>query len=428
MAATKKNKGIKTKLAAATLSLLGVTSLASAGEFEGLDIDTSVLYYQESDNRVTAIEPVLNIRKQFGEERFANFKLVVDALTGATPNGATPSNVPQTFTRPSGNGEYIVLPGETPLDDTFMDTRVALSGAWTQPIDRLTKMTVGANFSKEFDFSSAGINGSLSRDFNQRNTTLTFGLAGEFDLIEPEGGIPTPLAAMSPAGQPLARQGQDESKTVIDAILGLTQVINRKTLMQINYSFSSSTGYHTDPFKLISRIDEGTGKTDYVFENRPDTRTRHSLFWLIRYHLFRDIVGVSYRFFTDDWGILSHTVDMTYRLKLIDKHFLEPHFRFYQQSEADFFQVGVNPNVPLPKEASADYRLAKFNAITVGVTYGWDFRDASSLLLRLEYYMQDGDNGHDTAIGFQKNQDLCWLSRKITGSAAFRQWLATVKS
>lgn len=407
VAAIKKKKRLKARLAAATLSLLGTASLASAGEFEGWDVDTSVLYYQESDGRVLAVEPVLSIRKEFNGDRFANLKLVLDALTGATPNGATPSNTPQTFTRPSGNGSYTIAPGETPLDDTFHDTRFAVSSVWTQLLDRLTKATAGLNLSHEFDFWSIGLNGSLSRDLNQRNTTLTFGLAGEFDRIEPVGGVPVPLAVMTPPGQTQARQGKGETKTVIDGILGLTQVINRKTLMQLNYSLSHSTGYHSDPYKLLSRVDGTTGNTiDYVFENRPDTRTRHSLYWLTRYHFSRDILGASYRFFIDDWGILSHTVDLTYRWQLKPRHFLEPHFRYYQQPDANFYRVGVSNNGPLPKEASADYRLASFNAITVGFTYGWDFRDESSLLLRLEYYLQNGDSSHDSAIGLQRNQAL----------------------
>ncbi len=407
VAVIKKKKRLKTRLAAGTLALLGATSSASAGEFEGWEIDTSILYYQESDNRVTAFEPVLNIRKEFKGNRFANFKLVIDSLTGATPNGASPSNTPQTFTRPSGNGSYTIAAGETPLDDSFLDTRVALSGSWTQDLDRLTRATVGGNLSVEFDFRSIGLNASLSRDFNQRNTTLSFGLAGEFDTINPEGGIPIPLAAMLPAGQAPARQGQDESKTVIDAIVGLTQVINRETLMQFNYGLSQSSGYHSDPFKILSRVDGNTGATiDYIFENRPDSRMKHSFYWLTRYHFTRDVLGTSYRFFIDDWGILSHTLDMTYRWKLKDKHFLEPHLRYYQQTEADFYRVGVSNNAPLPNKASADYRLAAFTAYTVGFSYGWDFRDASSILVRLEYYIQTGNSSHDAAIGLQKNQDL----------------------
>ncbi|VAX28891.1 FIG01057804: hypothetical protein [hydrothermal vent metagenome] len=410
MDAIKKKRGLKSKLALASLSLVGVATGVSAGEFEGLEVDTSILFYQESDNRVTAFEPVLNIQKEFSGDRFANVKLVIDALTGATPNGATPSNTPQTFTRPSGNGTYTVVAGETPLDDTFLDTRVALSGSWTQPLDRLSKATVGLNLSVEFDFRSIGLNTSVSRDFNQRNTTLTFGLAGEFDTIEPEGGIPNALDQMVMLNQLPAREA-DDTRTIIDVIFGLTQVVNRKTLMQFNYSFSQSSGYHTDPFKLISRIDETLADTDpnfltYLYENRPDSRMRHSLYWLTRYHLTRDVLGVSYRLYTDDWGILSHTLDLTYRLKFKEKHFLEPHIRYYQQTEADFYRVGVSTNAPLPAEVSADYRLAAFTGITVGFSYGWDFRDESSLLVRLEYYMQDGDASHDTAIGFQKNQDL----------------------
>jgi len=409
--AIKKNRRIKFQVASATLSLFGVATGASAGEFEGLEVDTSVLFYQESDSRVTAFEPVLNINKAFAGDRFANFKLVIDSLTGATPNGATPSDAPQTFTRPSGNGQYIVQPGETPLDDTFLDTRVALNGSWTQPLDRLTKASVGLNLSVEFDFRSIGLNSSVSRDFNQRNTTLTFGLAGEFDTIEPEGGIPNPLSAMASGPEPSLRQS-DDTRTIIDAILGLTQVMSRKTLMQFNYSLSQSSGYHTDPFKLVSVIDQTLASTDpaastYIYENRPDSRMRHSLYWLTRYHLTRDILGASYRFYTDDWGILSHTLDMTYRWKFKDKHFLEPHVRYYQQSEADFYRVGLDAaNSAIPEDISADYRLAAFTGITVGFSYGWDFRDESSLLVRLEYYMQDGDASHDTAIGFQKNQDL----------------------
>jgi len=405
--AIKKNKQLKVRLATATLALLGSASAASAGEFEGWEIDTSILYYQESDKRVTAIEPTLNLSKEFSGKRFAHFRLVIDSLTGATPNGASPSNVPQTFTRPSGNGQYTIAAGEIPLDNTFLDTRVGLSGSWTQPLDRLTLGTVGLNLSHEFDFQSIGLNASVSKDINQRNTTLSLGIAGEFDTINPHGGVPIPFKEMLKPGDPPNRQSQKETKTVIDAILGVTQVVNRKTLMQFNYSLSHSTGYHTDPFKLISRVDGNTGAPiDYIFESRPESRTKHSLFWLTRYHLSRDVLGASYRFFTDDWGVISHTVNLTYHWKINEKHSLEPHLRFYQQSEADFYRVGLSNNAPLPKEATADYRMAAFTGMTVGFSYGWDFREESSILVRLEYYTQTGDSNHDTAIGLQKNQDL----------------------
>ena len=89
------------------------------------DVDTAILFYSETD-RVTAIEPVVSATRVYGEDRAWNVKLVVDSLTGASPTGAVPSSAPQTYTRPSGNGNYTIGANEQVLDDTFLDTRVAL--------------------------------------------------------------------------------------------------------------------------------------------------------------------------------------------------------------------------------------------------------------------------------------------------------------
>ena len=141
------------------------------------------------------------------------------------------------------------------------------------------------------------------------------------------------------------RQGDSDSKTLTDVLLGVTQVINKRTIMQFNYSLSSSSGYLTDPYKLLSVIDATTGKTAvdvsgapiYVYEQRPDSRTKHAFFWQTKYMLERgDVIDGSYRFMTDDWGVTSHTIDLKYHWQL-DHAYLEPHLRYYLQSEADFY-------------------------------------------------------------------------------------------
>ena len=406
MAATRK-RNLKRALSSATCALLGSVPAAHAGKLDLWDIDTGVLYYTEADGRVTAIEPVIELRRRFKEGREASLKFTLDALTGATPSGATASNVPQTFTRPSGNDSYTVQPGEIPLDDTFRDTRVAVNGTWKQPLNRLTLLTLGANVSKEYDFLSTAGSAQISRDFNQKNTTLTAGVSAEFDQVDPVGGVPIPFAAMAPAGNPQPREGSGESKQVLDALLGVTQVVNRRTLMQFNYSLSRASGYLTDPYKILSRVDPITGATvDYVYENRPDSRLKHAFYWLTRYHLGRDVASASYRYFFDDWGVKSHTLDLNYNWKISDRQHLEPQFRFYSQSAADFYRVNLFSGEPLPSEASADYRLAKFNGFTYGLKWGWLFRNESELLLRIAYYQQIGDSSPDSAVGIQNGLDL----------------------
>ena len=136
-----------------------------------------IFYYSESDGRIQVIEPAIHAGRNLGEDDRIDLRLVVDSLTGATPNGAHASSVVQTFTTPSGSGTYTANAGETPLDDTFLDTRVAIAADWTISIDRLSKVILGANVSGEFDYFSTGISSTYMRDLNNRNTTLTAGIA-----------------------------------------------------------------------------------------------------------------------------------------------------------------------------------------------------------------------------------------------------------
>ncbi len=402
-----KQKGsIREALAAATCSLLSVTAQADAGA-NGWEIDSAVLLYSEADNRVSAVEPVVAARKELRDDEFLQLKVVLDALTGASPNGATPSNRVQTFTRPSGNGSYQIQPGDTPLDDTFRDTRAAISVGWDKPLTRLLRRTLGIGVSREFDYTSLSVNGQLSRDLNNRNTTVTAGASVAADFIHPVGDIPIGFASMTPSGSPQPRDGTVENKNTIDLLFGVTQVLGHDTIGQINYSFSHASGYLTDPFKVLSVVDGSSGETlDYLYEQRPDTRTKHSLYGELKHFLGGDVLGVSYRFYSDDWGLVSHTVDLRYRWNIDAQNYLQPRFRWYTQSGTDFFRYFLVSGESLPANASADPRLAEYDATTLGLKYGHRFSDNSEWNIRAEYYQQQGTDHPANAIGIQKDLDL----------------------
>ncbi|MES9968703.1 MAG: DUF3570 domain-containing protein [Candidatus Thiodiazotropha sp.] len=409
----KKQKKIRAALTAATCSLLGIQGADVAAEEGDWDFDSAVLFYSEVD-RVSAIEPVATAKRDFGDERFLNLKLVFDSLTGASANGATPSDQAQTFTRPSGEGVYTTDADETPLDDTFKDFRVALSGQWDQPINRDYKTSFGANFSAEYDYLSMSVNASLARDFNKRNTTVNAGISIANDTISPDGDIPIGFSSMvidsGQAGFDQAfkatREGEDDSKTTVDLIFGITQVISRQTLMQLSYSLSDTSGYLTDPFKILSVVGADGRPLDYRYELRPDSRLKQSLYWQAKHHFNRDILDLSYRLYWDDWDITSHTIDVRYRWMLNGGHFVEPHFRYYLQSEADFYQRFLRQGESLPEYASADYRLGELTGITLGLKYGMKLANEREMSLRLEYYLQSGDNTDADAPGILSELEL----------------------
>ena len=93
---------------------------------------------------------------------------------------------------------------------------------------------------------------------------------------------------------------------------------------------------------------------------------------------------------TDDWGIDSHTIDLRYSWDLNRNNYIEPHVRFYTQSEADFYTLGIIDGEPPPQYASADYRLGEFNGITVGAKYGHIMKNGDQWSTRLEYYTTTG--------------------------------------
>ena len=249
---------IKKELGVAACALLQApVATVNAADSEW-DIDTAVLYYAESDGRVSAFEPAIYADKDLGDGERIDLRLVVDVLTGATPNGAHASSVAQTFTTPSGTSSYVTPPGETPLDDSFKDTRVAAGVDWTLPFNRLSRIKLGLNGSTEYDYTSLGVSATYLQDLNNRNTTLSAGLAFNNDTITPVGGVPTALSPMRAPG-PTNRDGVEDTKTVTDLIVGITQVISRKTLVQLNYSLGMSDGYLTDPYKIVTVVDPVTG-------------------------------------------------------------------------------------------------------------------------------------------------------------------------
>lgn len=411
-----KHRSLRHSLQLATCSLLqlGATSSHAAGDNnDDIDIDSAVMIYTESNGRVSLLEPIVRASKAIGDDETLSLQIVADTLTGATPNGAHASSVPQTFTSPSGEGSYTVPAGETPLDTSFHDARGAITISWDKPIDRLTRRILGASLSSEFDWTSLGASATFTHDYNNRNTTLSAGAALTYDYIAPVGDAPTPLAAMQPPSASQPKEGT-EDRTTVDLLIGMTQVISRQTLMQFNYGNSQSSGYHNDPYKILSITDDsnplaasyGTPTGTYLYESRPDSRNRQTIYWKTVHHLTEDVVHVAYRYYWDDWGINSHTLDLKYRYELSETSYLQPHLRLYSQSAADFYHHSLLDSEALPEYASADYRLAEFNSTTVGLKYGRILGDNNEFSLRLEFIQQQGDSSPTDAIGDQLNQDL----------------------
>lgn len=429
--------GVRRVLAAAAAGLLA-SAHAKAQEppadVPTTSVDSALLIYHEV-NRVQAIEPEVNVSHKFDEDSTLNFGITADSLTGATPLGAVPSTLPQTYVRPykviplgtpvtvttaSGGSTVVLVPPPTgaktqtlaastivpsntyPLDHGFYDQRVAGHLGWEQALTSNLKLDGGIAYSKEHDYRSESANIGVSQDFNGHNTTLSAAVNYESDLSFPIGGTPTPLTQMNGNWK-----GPDASLHEVDAVVGITQVMSRRWLATLSYSYSDEHGYQTDPYKIISIVDPASGQpTEQIYESRPDLRRKQSVFFDNKVHLAADVISASLRGFKDDWGIKSLTADLRYRWQIDMNYYIEPHLRYYTQSAADFFHYYLGSGEVIPQYASADTRLAKFHAQTYGVKFGVPFNETSELNLRVEYYDEHGNGSPAGAIGQLQQQNL----------------------
>lgn len=451
----RQSSGLLEKLALVSASLLAATmagtpsnAQSTAGDstgsanFEGFgpgtsytQFDSALLVYQETGGRVMAIEPSASLVGHGAQGQEISFGLIADAVSGATPNGAAPANTVQTFVTPikaqgssttvtgaSGGStiihipptpgqiaqaalgrQYLAAPNTLPVDKGFKDHRGAFSFGWSQPVGGISEVGFGGSYSREQDYQSITSNVSVAQNFNSNNTTLNLSLNTELDSSFPYGGVPTPFSQMSPDW----KKTSTKQKTQLGFVFGITQILTRRWITQLNYSFDAQSGYLNDPYRILSLVDPVTGEPNsYLYEKRPDQRTTQSIFWDNKIDFDPAITELSFRYFKDNWGITSKTAELSERFNIGRSFYLEPNVRWYQQSAANFYHPYLVAGGSLPPYATSDYRLGKFQALTYGAKIGVDVTNRSEIYVSAEYYQQTGNSHPAGAIGQLAQQDL----------------------
>jgi hypothetical protein len=363
-------------------------------------LDSAVAYYHEQ-GRIQAVEPVVTVSRGYSDGGTIGANFTFDSLSGSSPNGAVPSRAVQTFASPSGKSlavarhTYTTAPGDLPVDPNYHDQRFALGADWTLPLTRLMRVGFTGKLSYEDDFLSTSASASIARDFNQKDTTVSFGINYEGDSLHPIGGTPVPLSDYA-----LFEKTGHKHKDGAGLLVGVTQVMNRNWLSEFNVSLDRFSGYLNDPYKIVSVTDESGDIRGYIYENRPDSRTRRSAYLENRVAWERASAALSLRYMTDTWGVHSETAQLHVRWWNAERDkYLEPTVRWYRQTAADFYTPWLLSSTSEGAAyASADSRLGAFHALTYGLKYGMKLdgrftRERTEFSVRVEYYEQTVDNG-----------------------------------
>jgi len=403
----KQAKSIRRQLAIATSSLLVAAPLqtvsaveAGADQMDDIAVEVSRLYYAE-EGRVTVNKTQTLITKELSEDSRIKVNVTYDTMSGSSPNGriynpnALGASSTVAVTTASGfsfdAAANASSASKKPWLTPFSDNRIASNIEWEKGVTRTATIALGGGISSENDYDSYSGSGKFIWDVNQRRTTLTTGVGYSNDYVEPSTGVPDGLGELrciNPITQldwlascdstDLTFDKKPANKVTVDYFFGLTQVWNRNTLVQLNYSHGTEDGYLTDPYKQISVVNPGLNYQELavLYEKRPSTRETQSLFFkIINVPSERTTVHMSYRFFWDDWDVQAHTTDVRFRFNLGTKDYIQPHLRVSYQSAAFFSHrfIADEANSDFsekPEYVSADHRLSKQGTITAGIKYG----------------------------------------------------------
>lgn len=392
-------KSIKNKLTLATCSLLTQQSGNALAIENAWEVDSSFLYYSEADDRVSVAKFVGGASGDVTDRDRVSILAVLDTMSGSTPTGAVKtSGGSDTSSGASGGGGSGVSDPNAGALAKFDDTRLANSISWSHSHDNNWTMNYNGAVSIENDYRSYSAAITVDKETQNKDYRFTLGLAGTYDQIfrVGVGGTPVPLTQI--ADNEFAGEGE---KNTTDLILGVTHVINRRTVAQANLSFSRSDGYLTDPYKVFSVVDIDSNlpiDDSSYYESRPGSRQRASVTFMLNHQTYpaNNIIHGAYRYYADDWGVDSHTLDLNYRITFENTSYLEPSLRLYTQTRADFYQnqfyvdnvAGLDPTTLFPDYISADYRLDDMNSVTPGIRYGKEVGKDGHLRARLEYMYQ----------------------------------------
>lgn len=223
------------------------------------------------------------------------------------------------------------------------DRRNAGTGEVTRYFEHGT-LTVGASQSRESDYLSRGFSVLATRSGEDKKTTWSAGIGVLRDLITPTNHV-------------IDR----DHKKVDDLLLGVTQVLTPRDIVQLNAGLSFGHGYFSDPYKAV--------------DNRPRYRNHATLTarWNHHFDAIDGTLRLSYRHYADTWAIRSHTLGAEFVQTLPGGWSVTPIARAYTQTAARFYiEAGpAGPFGPAPPAGavffSADQRLSAFGGRTYGL-------------------------------------------------------------
>ena len=361
---------------------------------EAVEVDFLMSYYNQDGihsavsggkgmEELTNITPTIVVAIPMNEDDVLTVDAGISAYSSASSGNINPfdSATPSPWQASSGASAQDVL------------TTISLTYSHSSD-DRNTIWNAHFSGSVEYDYSSIGFGGGLTKLFNDKNTEVGISANVYLDTWSPiypkelqdfvdngnstNGGIfnyytITGNTNYNPSGFSFHENKNRNSYAVS---LSFSQVLNKKMQLSVFVDFLQQQGLLSTPYQRIyfadvadSFINEFQLADD--IEQLPDTRFKIPVGARFNYYLNEKFVlRTYYRFYSDDWGVSSHTASIELPYKITDRFTVFPMYRYYTQVESKYF-APYEAHLSTEEFYTSDYDLSTFDAhqYGLGVSY-----------------------------------------------------------
>jgi hypothetical protein len=287
------------------LQLIAAICAARVAHADG-DASGTLRVYADDDH-VTVVSPSASARFDAGPWLRLDTGVAADAVTGASVDVVTSAS-------PATIHERRV---EGTIDATAAVSRTGTAGA-----------RVIASHENDYDALHVAVHGAI--ELAKRNTTL----AGTYD----EG-----FESASSVMDPTFHAGRRTHR----AVATLTQILDRRTYVDLVLDGSLARGYHASPYRSVVIEDPASSAIMRVSEVTPRLREAAAASVRIRRALGEQwAVHASYRFYLDDWDLHSHTASVDALTERPGGTRLGVGVRGYVQDAASFYRERYTGAVP----------------------------------------------------------------------------------
>lgn len=360
-----KNHNALAALTGAALALPAISQLAHA-DSAPTQTELGYRYSQYQEDDVAADKVLIGSPQRYEVDNHA-FRLVTPLQDNL---GLTVDGSYETMSGASPYGVVEIEPGKPQLimtgasiDDKRSDVSATVRHYRD---DGSIAFTLG--YSGEKDYNA--YNGSIEAEQQSadRLTTWSGGIGYSSDELEPEqtNGVNRPTA---------------EDKSALNGFVAIARVLNGAWQVQGSVFTGLLDGYLSDAYKAR--------------DIRPDERQLYGITARSRYFVkaLNAAAHTDYRYYSDDWGIESHTLELSWHQSITSQFQLVPLVRYYTQSQADFYVD--SDSISNTGEQSSDARLSPFGALTYGLGAVYNTA-AYRLTANLEQYEGDADYALDS--------------------------------